>query len=215
PELLHALRPQHEPGRQLHHRDPRGPGTLRPQRAAGNAPTPSPGRRRPPRRHGRLQRGAGPGPGGHRVERRVPELLQERQREDRHPAAPDVEVVRQEDTPLPDAGVCPFMKAAVYYETGAPDVFRYEDVPDPVPGPGDILVDVEAVSIEGGDTLNRLGGALARVPHVVGYQCAGTVAAVGEAVHAFAVGDRAVTVGLDGSHAERRATPEGFAWPIP
>ena len=76
-------------------------------------------------------------------------------------------------------GVCPLMKAAVYYETGAPDVFRYEDVPDPVPGPGDILVDVEAVSIEGGDTLNRLGGDLARVPHVVGYQCAGTVAEVG------------------------------------
>jgi len=34
------------------------------------------------------------------------------------------------------------MRAAVYYETGAPDVFRYEDVPDPLPGPGDILVDV-------------------------------------------------------------------------
>ena len=54
------------------------------------------------------------------------------------------------------------MKAAVYYETGAPDVFRYEDVPDPVAGPGEILIDVEAVSIEGGDTLNRLGGDLAR-----------------------------------------------------
>ena len=71
------------------------------------------------------------------------------------------------------------MKAAVYYETGTPDVFRYEDVPDPVPGPGDILIDVEAVSIEGGDTLNRLGGDLAQVPHIVGYQCAGTVAEVG------------------------------------
>jgi NADPH:quinone reductase len=107
------------------------------------------------------------------------------------------------------------MRAAVYYETGPPDVFRYEEVPDPVPGPGDILVDVEAVSIEGGDTLNRLGGELARVPHVVGYQCAGTVAAVGDDVRGFAVGDRAVTVGVDGSHAERRAVPEGFAWKIP
>ena len=107
------------------------------------------------------------------------------------------------------------MKAAVYYETGAPEVFRYEDVPDPVPGPGDILIDVEAVSIEGGDTLNRLGGELARVPHVVGYQCAGTVAEVGADVRGFAVGDRAVTVGLDGSHAERRTAAEGFAWKIP
>jgi len=107
------------------------------------------------------------------------------------------------------------MKAAVYYETGPPDVLRYEDVPDPVPGPGDILVDVEAVSIEGGDTLNRLGGDLARSPHVVGYQCAGTVVERGADVRGFAVGERAVTVGLDGSHAERRAVPEGFAWKIP
>ena len=107
------------------------------------------------------------------------------------------------------------MKAAVYYETGAPDVFRYEDVPDPEPGSGDILIAVEAVSIEGGDTLNRLGGELGRVPHIVGYQCAGTVLATGTDLTRFAVGDRAVTVGLDGSHAERRAVPEPFAWKIP
>ena len=107
------------------------------------------------------------------------------------------------------------MKAAVYYETGGPEVFRYEDVPDPEPGPGDILVEVEAVSIEGGDTLNRFGGELTRVPHVVGYQCAGTVAAAGSEVKGFAVGDRVVTVGLDGSHAERRAVPAAFAWVVP
>ena len=107
------------------------------------------------------------------------------------------------------------MRAAVYYETGSPDVFRYEEVPDPVAGPGDILIDVEAVSIEGGDTLNRLGGELNAVPHIVGYQCAGTVAQVGADVSGFAVGDRAVTVGIDGSHAERRAVPASFAWKIP
>jgi NADPH2:quinone reductase len=107
------------------------------------------------------------------------------------------------------------MKAAVYYETGAPEVFRYEDVPDPVAGPGDILIDVEAVSIEGGDTLNRLGGELSGVPHIVGYQCAGTVAEVGAGVTDFGAGDRAVTVGLDGSHAQRRAVPAAFAWRIP
>ena len=43
------------------------------------------------------------------------------------------------------------MKAAVYYETGAPDVLRYEDVADPTIGAGDVLVQVAAVSIEGGD----------------------------------------------------------------
>jgi NADPH:quinone reductase len=50
------------------------------------------------------------------------------------------------------------MKAAVYYETGAPDVLRYEDVPDPAVTPNKVLIQVEAVSIEGGDTLNRFGG---------------------------------------------------------
>jgi len=107
------------------------------------------------------------------------------------------------------------MKAAVYYETGGPEVFRYEDVPDPVPGPGDLLVQVEAVSIEGGDTLGRLQGELGRVPHVVGYQCAGTVAEVGSEVTGFKAGARVVTVGLDGSHAALRVVPAAFAWAIP
>ncbi|MGO8873793.1 MAG: quinone oxidoreductase family protein [Acidimicrobiales bacterium] len=107
------------------------------------------------------------------------------------------------------------MKAAVYYETGGPEVFRYEDVPDPVVGDADVLVRVEAVSIEGGDTLNRLGGEITRTPHIVGYQCAGTVAAVGSGVDRFAVGDRVVTVGLDGSHAELRSVGEAFCWAIP
>lgn len=107
------------------------------------------------------------------------------------------------------------MKAAVYYETGSPDVFRYEDVPDPVAGGSEILVRVEAISIEGGDTLNRLGGDMNKVPHVVGYQCAGTVISLGDQVAGFALGDRVVTVGIDGSHAELRAVPEPFAWKIP
>ena len=56
------------------------------------------------------------------------------------------------------------MKAAVYYETGGPEVFRYEEVPDPVPGTQDLLVQVEAISIEGGDTLARAMGELGAVP---------------------------------------------------
>ena len=107
------------------------------------------------------------------------------------------------------------MKAAVYRRTGSPDVLSYEEVPDPSPGSTEILIEVEAISIEGGDTLNRLGGQLRTVPHVVGYQCAGTVLSVGEQVKNFVVGQRAVTVGIDGSHAELRATPESFAWGIP
>ena len=107
------------------------------------------------------------------------------------------------------------MKAAVYYETGGPDVFRYEDVPDPTCGPGDVLIAVEAVSIEGGDTLNRLGGDLVQVPHIVGYQCAGVVREVGALVDDLSPGDRVVTVGTDGSHAELRSTGRAFCWPIP
>jgi NADPH2:quinone reductase len=107
------------------------------------------------------------------------------------------------------------MKAAVYYETGGPEVFRFEDVPDPDVGPDDVLIAVEAISIEGGDTLNRLGGELARVPHIVGYQAAGPVIAVGDDVTGIAVGDRVVTVGLDGSHAQLRAVGQSFSWVIP
>lgn len=107
------------------------------------------------------------------------------------------------------------MKAAVYYETGSPDVFRYEDVPDPVCGTGMVLVGVEAISIEGGDTLNRLGGEMATTPHIVGYQCAGTIREVGEGVTDRHVGDRVVATMLWGSHAELVAVPSVITWPIP
>ena len=107
------------------------------------------------------------------------------------------------------------MKAAVYYETGPPDVLRYEDVPDPVCGPGDVLVDVEAVSIEGGDTLNRGGGEMSASPHIVGYQCAGVVAEVGADVADRSIGQRVVCSFVDGSHAERRAVPALVTWVVP
>jgi NADPH2:quinone reductase len=107
------------------------------------------------------------------------------------------------------------VKAAVYYETGPPSVFRYEDVPDPVCGPGDVLVDVEAISIEGGDTLNRAGGEMADSPHIVGYQCAGTIAEVGADVTDRTVGQRVVCSFLFGSHASRRVVPSLVTWVVP
>jgi NADPH:quinone reductase len=107
------------------------------------------------------------------------------------------------------------MKAAVYYEVGGPEVFRYEDVPDPVAPDDGVLVKVEAISVEGGDTLHRAGGEVLAAPAIVGYQCAGVVVAAGPGVKNLAVGDRVVTVGIDGSHAELRAVPEGFCWTIP
>jgi len=107
------------------------------------------------------------------------------------------------------------MKAAVYYENGPPDVLKYEDVPDPECHPKGIVIRVEAVSIEGGDTLNRWRGALMTHPHVVGYQAAGEVVEVGAEVTRFKVGDRVCTTGAFGSHAELRAVPAMTAWKVP
>ncbi|MDE2485989.1 MAG: zinc-binding alcohol dehydrogenase family protein [Alphaproteobacteria bacterium] len=107
------------------------------------------------------------------------------------------------------------MKAAVYYENGGPDVFRYEDVPDPQRHPKGVVIRVEAVSIEGGDTLNRLRGALVTNPHIVGYQAAGEVIEAGAEVTELKVGQKVVTTGAFGSHAELRAVPARTAWPIP
>jgi NADPH2:quinone reductase len=107
------------------------------------------------------------------------------------------------------------MKAAVYYENGTPDVLKYEDVPDPVCHPKGIVIRVEAVAIEGGDTLNRWRGPLATKPHIVGYQAAGTIIEVGAEVTNLRVGQRVATTGAYGSHAELRAVPARTAWPVP
>ncbi|HET6794813.1 MAG TPA: zinc-binding dehydrogenase [Acidimicrobiales bacterium] len=107
------------------------------------------------------------------------------------------------------------MKAAVYYRTGPPDVLVYEDVPDPVCPPGGVLIRVEAISIEGGDTLNRGGGAMTSTPHIVGYQCAGTITEVGAGVADRQVGQRVVATMPSGSHAEVVAVPSLVTWVVP
>lgn len=107
------------------------------------------------------------------------------------------------------------MKAAVYYENGPPSVFRYEDVPDPTCHPNGILIDVKAISIEGGDVLNRAGGPLVTRPHIVGYQCAGIVREVGPNVTERQVGQRVVAVGAYGSHAEIVSGRVNATWVVP
>jgi NADPH2:quinone reductase len=107
------------------------------------------------------------------------------------------------------------MKAAVIYENGGPDVLRYEDVPDPGCPDGCVLIDVEAISIEGGDLLARAGSPPPSVPHMVGYLAAGTIVEVGAGVQDRAVGDRVVTLNMAGSHASKRAVPAITSWPIP
>jgi NADPH:quinone reductase len=107
------------------------------------------------------------------------------------------------------------MKAAVIYENGDPGVLRYEDVPEPECPDGFVVVDAEAISIEGGDLLARASGDLPAVPHVVGYLSAGTVSEVGAGVEDRAIGDRVVALMGAGSHAARRAVPAAVTWPIP
>jgi NADPH2:quinone reductase len=107
------------------------------------------------------------------------------------------------------------MKAAVIYENGDPSVLRYEDVPDPECPDGFVVVDADAISIEGGDLLARASGQLPAVPHIVGYLSAGTVTEVAAGVDGRAVGERVVALNAAGSHAARRAVPAAMTWPIP
>lgn len=107
------------------------------------------------------------------------------------------------------------MKAAVYYENGGPEVLKYEEIPDPQCHPKGVVIRVEAVAIEGGDTLNRWRGPLMTKPHVVGYQAAGEIVEVGAEVTHLKVGQKVATVNNWGSHAELRSVPARNCWPIP
>jgi NADPH2:quinone reductase len=107
------------------------------------------------------------------------------------------------------------MKAAVIHENGGPDVLRYQDVPDPACPDGCVVVDAEAISIEGGDLLARAGGDLPATPHIVGYLSAGVVSEVAAGVDGPAVGDRVVALNFAGSHAARRIAPAIMTWPLP
>jgi NADPH2:quinone reductase len=107
------------------------------------------------------------------------------------------------------------MKAAVYYQTGAPDVFRYKEAPEPECPENGVVIEIQAISVEGGDVLNRAGGALASVPHIVGYQSAGLVCEVGPQAQGRRVGQKVVAIGPFGSHAEKLGVAAATTWPIP
>ena len=107
------------------------------------------------------------------------------------------------------------MKAAVYYENGGPDVLKYEDAPDPQLHPKGVIIRVEAIAIEGGDTLNRFGGALTTKPHIVGYQASGEIIEVGAEVEHLRVGQKVATLNAAGSHAALRAVPARNCWLVP
>lgn len=101
------------------------------------------------------------------------------------------------------------MKAAYLEQGGGPEVLKYGDLPDPKPGPGDVVVDIVAASVNGADWKVRTGeyGAL-KFPYVLGRDFSGTVSALGEGVTDFKVGDAVFGVlppGQEGTYAEKIA----------
>ena len=84
------------------------------------------------------------------------------------------------------------MKAVRIHEDGGPEVLRYEDVADPEPGPGQVLVSLKAAGLNHLDVWVRKGLPPAPKPRILGADGAGLVAALGESAHGFAIGDRVV-----------------------
>lgn len=110
------------------------------------------------------------------------------------------------------------MKAARIHEFGAEDVLRYEDVPAPVPGPGQVLVRVRAAGINRGDLGRRSGtyrGGGVELPLIIGWDIAGTVEALGPGVNAPMPGTRVVARIPQGGYAELAVVPATWAIPIP
>ena len=107
------------------------------------------------------------------------------------------------------------MFAAAYDTNGSPDVLKYVELPDPTVRRGGVIIHVEAIGIQGGDTLNRARGELVTHPHVVGYQASGTIIECGEGVTDRKLGDRVVATMANGSHASIVSVPAGATWLIP
>jgi NADPH:quinone reductase-like Zn-dependent oxidoreductase len=84
------------------------------------------------------------------------------------------------------------MKAVRFYEHGGPDRLRYENAPDPVPGPGEIVVRVKACALNHLDLWERTGlpGVLIPLPHISGSDIAGIVESVGPGVQRVKPGDK-------------------------
>jgi len=87
------------------------------------------------------------------------------------------------------------MKAMRYHQTGGPEVLRLDDVPDPSPGPGELVIAVKAAAINRLDVFLRSGSASMpgfKLPHTGGFDIAGDVAAVGPGVDPAKVGQAVV-----------------------
>jgi NADPH:quinone reductase-like Zn-dependent oxidoreductase len=112
------------------------------------------------------------------------------------------------------------VKAVRIHEDGGPEVLRYEDAPDPEPGPDDVLVELRAASLNHLDLWIRKGLPSVPKPRILGADGAGVVAGTGERVvinPGIEHNGRITVVGehSDGTHAERIAVPRSQVYPIP
>jgi NADPH:quinone reductase len=99
------------------------------------------------------------------------------------------------------------MHAVVFERNGGPEVLEYKEVPDPQPGPDEVVVELEAVGVNFRDVYERKGGGYGSAPPaIIGVEGAGRVVDTGE---------RVAWVGVDGSYAELVAAPRDRLVPIP
>jgi NADPH:quinone reductase-like Zn-dependent oxidoreductase len=116
--------------------------------------------------------------------------------------------VRCSDQTIPEEGA---MKAVLLTGHGGPEMLRLGEAPDPVAGPGEVVVDIHAASVNAADYKVRLGsGAYSnlKLPHILGRDFSGVVAALGPGVTDFRVGDPVFGVtdqGIEGCYAEKLA----------
>jgi NADPH:quinone reductase-like Zn-dependent oxidoreductase len=108
------------------------------------------------------------------------------------------------------------MRAVVIERLGGPEALELKEWPDPEPGPGELLVNIEYAGINYMDTGTRqLGAVHGRIPLIPGVEAAGRVVAVAAGVRDFAVGDRVAWAYNYGSYAEKIAVPAETVVPVP
>jgi NADPH2:quinone reductase len=98
---------------------------------------------------------------------------------------------------------------------GGPEVMEWRELPDPKPGPGDLLVELAAAGLNYIDTYHRSGLYQVPLPYVLGLEGAGTVIEVGSEVTGYAVGDRVAWSNAPGSYAEQVVVPARGAMKVP
>jgi NADPH2:quinone reductase len=110
------------------------------------------------------------------------------------------------------------MKAVRFHKTGGPEVLVYEDVPDPVPKDGEVLIRIEAVGMNFADVMRRRGDAYpdpSPPPFVLGAEVAGTVAAIGNGVTSVEVGSAVLSTPGAGGYAQYICVPAATVIPLP